>query len=360
MEVLAPRVNANDDEAKVTAWHATPWQIVTPGDLLCSIETTKATVDIEANAAGFFHPAARVGDTVKVGQILAWVFPEKSETLLAEAKRDAAPVADNDIIISVKAQKLMEESGLVASDFPGRTSISTRDVEALMQSRLSGQGDVEAIIASLAISEDAILIWGGGYQGQVVLDILAETGAGKPVVVIDRNPRLNQLGGLPVLRPENLTKLFDRGLNKAHVCIGNAVDKIGAAETLKAAGFTLVNVIHPSAVLSPCLTLGENVFIGPLVLVGVDAVIGDLSQINNGASVAHHTNVGRAVQISDGARLGGLVRIGEGCLIGIGTIVNSRVAVGARCTLVSGITVYDDVQDDTVVRADGTHVRTRR
>jgi sugar O-acyltransferase (sialic acid O-acetyltransferase NeuD family) len=356
MEVLTPRVNANDNEAKVTAWHAARWQAVARGDLVCSIETTKASVDVEVNTAGFFYPAVEVGDTVKVGEILAWVFPKKDETLLAKAKQAREPSTTGDIVISAKARALMKENGLDVSAFADTAAISARDVEDLIHSRRSSSVDADAVISSIETDDDAVLIWGGGYQGQVVLDILRETGAAKPVAVIDRNPRIERVSGLPVLRPQHVTKLFEHGLRKAHICIGNAADKIDVAAILKAVGFTLVNVIHPSAVISPAAKLGENVYVGPLVLIGVDVVIGDLSQLNNGASIAHHSCIGRAVQVSDGAKLGGIVRIGDGSLIGIGTVVNSRVSVGQGCTLVSGITIYENVKDGTVVRADGAHV----
>jgi sugar O-acyltransferase (sialic acid O-acetyltransferase NeuD family) len=353
MEVLVPRVNANDDDATLVALHATPWQAVKAGDLLASLETTKASIDVEAEVAGFFYPAAKAGETIKVGVVLGWIFPEKSQPLL-DAVQCKQPLAGANIIVSSKARGLMQARGLTESDFPGQSAISVRDVEA-KSDRPRGLAALNDIVAG----DDAVVIWGGGYQGQVVLDILSETGGRRAVAVIDRDLQKKDVMGVPVFRPSELEELRGRGLKNAHVCIGDAAAKMEVAGVLKAAGFQLINVIHPSAALSSRATLGENVFVGPQAVVGVAAEIGDLCQINNAASIAHHSKLERAVAVSDGARIGGMVQIGEGTLVGIGAVINSRIAVGRNCVLVSGITVYSNVPDGTVVRADGTRARAR-
>jgi len=353
MEVLVPRANANDDDATLVALHATTWQTVKAGDLLASLETTKASIDVEAEIAGFFYPAAKVGQTIKVGVVLGWIFPEKSQTLLDAAGKQPLAVESN-IIVSSKARGLMQARGLTESDFPGQSAISVRDVEA----RSARPRDLAAL-NDIVTGDDAVVIWGGGYQGQVVLDILSETGGRRAVAVIDRDLQKKDVMGVPVFRPTELEDLRGLGLKNAHVCIGDAAAKMEVAGVLKAVGFQLINIIHPSATLSSRATLGENVFVGPQALVGAAAEIGDLCQINNAASIAHHTKLERAVAVSDGARIGGLVEIGEGTLVGIGTVINSRIAVGRNCVLVSGITIYNNVPDGTVVRADGTRARVR-
>lgn len=354
MEVLVPRVNANDDEATLVALHAAPWQAVKAGDLLASLETTKASIDVEAGATGFFHPAAKAGDAIKVGFVLGWIFPHKSQLLLDAVQRKQLPVTEGNVIISRNARALMHAHGLTESDFPGRSTISVQNVEA----KIDGPRDLAAL-NDVAAGDDALVIWGGGYQGQVVLDILSETGSHRAVAVIDRALQQKDVMGVPVFRPADLKQLRDIGLKNAHVCIGDAAAKMEVAGLLERAGFQLINVIHPSATLSPGASLGRNVFVGPQASVGVAAEIGDLCQINNAASIAHHSKLERAVAVSDGARIGGLVRIGEGTLVGIGAVINSRIAVGRNCVLVSGITIYSDVPDSTVVRADGLRTRAR-
>ncbi len=355
MEVLVPRVNANDDDTELVALHAVPWQAVKKGDLLASMETTKASVDIEATAAGYFYPAAQVGETIKVGHLLAWIFPEKSEKHLEAARGKLVPTADGGVIISSRARALMQTRALTEADFPGLNTISVRDIEE----KNEGPITTPAVLNAIVVSDNAVVIWGGGYQGQVVLDILSQTGTHRAVAVVDRALQQKEVMGVPVVRPSELKNLRKRGLKNAHICIADAAAKIEVADVLKTADFTLINVVHPSAVLSPRSILGENVFIGPQVLVGVSAEIGDLCQINNAASIAHHSKLERAVAVSDGARIGGLVQVGEGTLVGIGTVVNSRVSVGRNCVLVSGVTIYGDVPDGTVVRADGTQSTAR-
>ena len=59
VEIRLPKVNVNEDTATVVAWVADDGSSVSPGDVVCTIETNKATVDLEAEAAGYLRHRAR-------------------------------------------------------------------------------------------------------------------------------------------------------------------------------------------------------------------------------------------------------------------------------------------------------------
>jgi UDP-perosamine 4-acetyltransferase len=199
--------------------------------------------------------------------------------------------------------------------------------------------DSKYLIDGLVIDDRSILIWGAGFQSTIALDALSEANGYRAIVLVDQSPQSARATGIPVLAPSCLPMLYDRGLRKAHICIGSPKVKIEVAGKLKEAGFSFVNIIHPSAVVSKSASLGEGVFVGPQVIVGPEARIEDFCQLNNAASVAHHSVIGRAVQVSDGARIGGAVRIGEGSLVGFGVVVGFRVTVDPWSTIRSGTTL---------------------
>ena len=74
--IHVPRVNNNDDEVRLVEWKVEVGAPVTRGQVLGSVETDKAVVEIEAPVAG---TVARLleseGTVVKMGQTIAIVAP---------------------------------------------------------------------------------------------------------------------------------------------------------------------------------------------------------------------------------------------------------------------------------------------
>jgi len=81
--------------------------------------------------------------------------------------------------------------------------------------------------------------------------------------------------------------------------------------------------VHPSAVVSPQAQLGQNVGIGPHVVVEEGTVIGDDTQIGAGCYL------GRDVRIGSQCVLHPRVYVGERCLIGSRVVLHAGAVVGA-------------------------------
>src|SRR5512140_3433472 len=81
VSVLVPLLNANEPEARLVDIHVQDRQAVKKGDLLFTIETTKAASDVEAPEAGFVRVAAQEGDTLAVGDVLAYITETVDEPL---------------------------------------------------------------------------------------------------------------------------------------------------------------------------------------------------------------------------------------------------------------------------------------
>ena len=69
--IPVPLLNANEPEARLVTIHIQDGSLVQKGDLLFTIETTKAAADIEAPEAGYLRTLAAPGETLAVGEILA-------------------------------------------------------------------------------------------------------------------------------------------------------------------------------------------------------------------------------------------------------------------------------------------------
>src|SRR3990170_1586272 len=69
-----PAVGMAQETGKLVAWLKAEGDTVNKGEALMEVETDKATVEIEASAAGILTGVvARVGDEIPVGQTIAWL-----------------------------------------------------------------------------------------------------------------------------------------------------------------------------------------------------------------------------------------------------------------------------------------------
>lgn len=81
LSVHVPRINNNDDEVKLVELNVAVGAEVTKGQVLGSVETDKAVVDVESPADGFvLGVRGNVGDSVTVGAVLIWLGDSADET----------------------------------------------------------------------------------------------------------------------------------------------------------------------------------------------------------------------------------------------------------------------------------------
>jgi pimeloyl-ACP methyl ester carboxylesterase len=74
-EVILPRVDMDMTEGMIAAWHVNEGDEVREGTLMFEIETSKATMEIDAPTSGFIRQiSAPVGKTVPVGTAVAWIY----------------------------------------------------------------------------------------------------------------------------------------------------------------------------------------------------------------------------------------------------------------------------------------------
>lgn len=352
--IVMPRLNANDDSGILAVWLRPAGSAVRAGELIAQIETTKAAVDIEAHQDGYLHPLVEIGATVVVGEPIAWLVARYDAAALA---KDAAALrkpggpgtSAGSRIVSRKAQEMMAALGIPEAEIPGDGPIGVHDVESYAAGREDRAASPD-LIGSLPVSENAVVLFGAADQGIVVIDDLLAGGRYTPVCFVDERPKSAETCGLPVFRAGALADLKRRGFKLAHICIGNPVAKLRVADELKVQGFTLIQVIHPKAIVSPSARLGEGVYIGPGVVIGPSAIVGDYCQVNNNATVPHHVKLGRGVRISDGANIAGGVSVGDRAYLGLGVTVNTGCHIGEDATLVSGVSVFEPVAKGATVR----------
>lgn len=202
----------------------------------------------------------------------------------------------------------------------------------------------------MAKKEKIILVGGGGHAS-VVVDAIKRLGTFEIAGIID--PRLNK--GSRVLDIEiigaddAIPSLFRQGIKNAFIGVGSVGDcavRKKLYSVLKKIGFRLPAIVHPDAVISENVKIGEGAFIGGGAVVNPGTRIGNNAIINTRSSVDHDCIIGDFVHIAPGAVLSGGVNVGNETHIGTGAHIIHEVLIGQRCIIAAGATVWQDLQDN--------------
>lgn len=137
LEIKVPTVGESISEVTVARWNKKTGDYVEMDELLCELESDKATFELNAEKAGVLTTKANEGDTIKVGDVICLIDesaakPEgvKTEAPKVEApvaKEPAAPVANTNTssnnntkpFPSPAAAKILAEKGIESKDVKG-------------------------------------------------------------------------------------------------------------------------------------------------------------------------------------------------------------------------------------------------
>ena len=78
-EIRVPRETVNDDTVTIQDWHARPGEQVKAKQLLVSIETSKAVLEVEAEADGYLHILHAKGAEVPIGELIGHISDSPSQ-----------------------------------------------------------------------------------------------------------------------------------------------------------------------------------------------------------------------------------------------------------------------------------------
>ncbi|WP_276373562.1 acetyltransferase [Chryseolinea sp. H1M3-3] len=185
-----------------------------------------------------------------------------------------------------------------------------------------------------------IIVQGAGGHAHVVMDCAVVQGY---TVVCVYDPKCNgSLYGVPIRQEYNIN---DFPNSKMVVAIGDNATRKNVSERAR---HPFANVVHPSAVLSSHITVGEGNVVLQGAIVQAESKMGSHIIINTGAQVDHDCVVEDFAHLAPGVILCGNVYIGEGAFIGAGTTIIPGKKVGAWSIVGAGSVVIDNIPDNVV------------
>jgi sugar O-acyltransferase (sialic acid O-acetyltransferase NeuD family) len=200
------------------------------------------------------------------------------------------------------------------------------------------------------MSTTKIAILGAGGHARDVLDVLeacnekepiydvlgfvVESGHGEVGAIVNGRPILGDFGW--IAKHAAGTRLL--------VAVGSPALRRRLAETARALGGRFAEpVVHPGAILTKRITMGEGSVVGAGVVMTSLIRVGQQVHVNNGCTIAHDVVLGDYATIAPGARISGNVRVGEGAYVGTGATIVEKIQVGPWSVIGAGSSVIRNI-----------------
>lgn len=181
-----------------------------------------------------------------------------------------------------------------------------------------------------------LVIIGASGHGKVIADIAVRNGY-EEIVFLDDDETIIECAGFPVVGKTSEAKYIE---GDKIVAIGNAKIR----KRIQAELNNIVTLIHPSAVISRRVEIGEGTVVMAGVVINSDTVIGKGCIINTGASVDHDCRIADFVHVSVGVHVAGTCIIGERTWIGAGATVSNNVNICGDCMIGAGALVIKNIE----------------
>jgi UDP-N-acetylbacillosamine N-acetyltransferase len=194
-----------------------------------------------------------------------------------------------------------------------------------------------------------VIFLGAGGIAIVAAEIARSRGLEIVGFLDDRAEKVGTLFcAAPVLGNFDMLPALRHDVSQVVLSFSNCHGRIDVAQKVLSYGFSLPNLIHPSAVVSQDASIGQGAIIMPGTVINSGTRIGSNIILNTAASVDHECSIGDGVHIGPGARLSGLVTIGNATWIGIGSLIRESVHIGNNVLVGAGSLVLKDIPDGVV------------
>ncbi len=355
--VAVPQLGVNDDTATLIEWFVEDGAPVAVGDVLCVVETAKASYEVDAEAAGLLAHLVAAGAEILVREPIAYIGVDPQALARAKlafqaekkAAQPGAPGEEGDAKATAKARRLATELGVDLRQIETDGIVREKDVRAF------ATGDEQAEPLSPAdlkwnLDSTPVLIYGAARGAVTLKECLDIDPAYEVVCFIDDDPNHpTDVHGLPVFHSSLLEEVIARGVSYLATEIAAGHVRLRIREQCDKLGLTLINAVHPRAFVSPSARLGRGNFIKAGAIVATGTVVGDCCVIDNGAILAHDNVLEDGCHLTPGAALGSGIRVGKLAIVGIGANVATGVTIGRGAIITPGASVVKDVPDFAVV-----------
>lgn len=210
-----------------------------------------------------------------------------------------------------------------------------------------------------------LLIIGAGGHSKVVSDSVNRDEY-QIVGILDKDDSLvgKFINDIPIIGTDKMAeKFFIDGICHAVIGIGHLGNyhlRNNIFNRLKDIGYYMVNIIHPSAIVSETAVLGEGNVILPNATINSDAMLLNNNIINTGAIVEHDVKIGNNVHMGPGTIICGMSQIADNTFVGAGSTIIQGIKIGRNVIVGAGSTVLSSIEDNSQVCGTPAKIVKRR
>jgi len=110
-----------------------------------------------------------------------------------------------------------------------------------------------------------------------------------------------------------------------------------------------INLIHPSAIMTHWITLGEGVVITAGCIMTNQIQIGNHVHVNLDCTVGHNAILQDFVTLAPGVHVSGNVTLGTGCYVGTGANIIEKLKIGDWSIIGAGSAIIGNILPNTTV-----------
>lgn len=194
-----------------------------------------------------------------------------------------------------------------------------------------------------------LLLIGGGGHCHSVLDSVLNLETYEQIAIVDKNSCAGTQTVPVIGQDKDLAYLFHSGWREAFIAIGsvgNTSKRRWLYSLATKIGFSIPNIIDPSAIIAKDVQLKQGIFVGKRAFINARSRIGECAIINSGAIVEHDCIIGEFVHVSPGTVLCGQVQVENDAHVGAGSVVRQQIKIGSRALVGIGSVVVKDIPKD--------------
>lgn len=357
MELHIEKINVSDNKFLVTKLHQQNGSEVKAGDLIYSIESSKASKDVTAPCDGFifFANGVKEFEEYPANYLIAQIvdanenpFAKVLETTeVTEITKETKEEVN--VIATKEALSLAAKHGVDLSKIDAEY-ITKWDVLEYIKLLDLGTFGYNSTIKRVALI-------GAGLGAMQVIDLISHLDGFRAVALYDDTPEKQGsfVYGVPVVGKIDFESItMDYKMGKFDYIV-NAISTSNefrkkCFDELTALEVPYCNLIHPSAVIGHYVTMGTGNIVLPFTHIGPNTVLGNDCFLTAKASIEHHNVVGSHVTCGPSVMTSGCVTIGDCVRFGTGVFVEPHVEIGDNCLIASGTIVTNNVPENTIVR----------
>ena len=345
MEVRVPRLNANEDSVQLTYLPIQSGDVVTKGQEIASVQSTKAAVSIESPCDGKIGRIyVGVNEYVNVDSILCDVI----EAGVADTQiSDTADVGGTDVTtikVTAKAKLLAAELKIDISKVqPVHHTIGVSEVMTYAEQ------NPQAITQAYK----AVIVGAGGHS-VCLIDVLQGSGY---YIVGCTDAKLSI--GMHVFNhikvignDEILPSLLEGGVKFAFIGIGDPLTnrkRVKIYNELTRMGFIVPPVIAAGAEIGIASEIGPGSVVLRGATIGPRCKVGANVLVNQGSILCHDSVVSDHCHLAPGSIIAANCHIGTGTTIGMGATVYMGVSVGDWTVVHNNVAITRNISNNQVV-----------